>query len=386
MLRDGSARRHAARVRGRAGRARSACWSAASGCGVRSSTSAATSRPAASRACCRLAFAPDYARSGRFYVYFTDRNGSQRVQEFRRSAGSANRADKRHAPAGDVDGGPVPEPQRRAAAVRPRRLLYIGTGDGGSGGDPENRAQNLDSLLGKILRIDPRGSGSSAYRSPASNPFVGRGRAKRDLRLRPAQPVALLVRPPHGRPLHRRRRARTRVEEIDFARRGEARGRNYGWSCFEGTPRATTLAQLPGRRRPGARRTGAPAASARSPGAWSCATRRCRSSPAATCTATSARGQPAQLPDRGRPGRPTTARSACTSSSLSSFGEDARGRVYATSLDGPVYRLRSGTSASSRARLDRAGRQRLDDRRPGRASRRGWLIILCATLPSLSIT
>ncbi len=56
----------------------------------------------------------------------------------------------------------------------PDGLLYIGTGDGGSGGDPENRAQNLDSLLGKILRIDPRAAGSSAYRSPGSNPFVGR--------------------------------------------------------------------------------------------------------------------------------------------------------------------------------------------------------------------
>ena len=53
-------------------------------------------------------------------------------------------------------------------------LLYFGTGDGGSGGDPPNNAQNKDVLLGKLLRIDPRPSGGQPYSVPASNPFVGR--------------------------------------------------------------------------------------------------------------------------------------------------------------------------------------------------------------------
>ena len=112
--------------------------------------------------------------SGRFYVYFTDRSGDQRVQEFRRSSGSPNRADKstRRQVLSMAD--PYPNHNGGLLLFGPDGLLYIGTGDGGSGGDPENRAQNLDSLLGKILRIDPRASGSSAYRSPASNPFVGR--------------------------------------------------------------------------------------------------------------------------------------------------------------------------------------------------------------------
>ena len=57
--------------------------------------------------------------------------------------------------------------------------LYVGMGDGGSGGDPENRAQNLNTLLGKILRIDPRALGPGGYTSPASNPFAG-GRAGRN--------------------------------------------------------------------------------------------------------------------------------------------------------------------------------------------------------------
>src|SRR5258705_10413232 len=54
------------------------------------------------------------------------------------------------------------------------QLLYFGTGDGGSGGDPPNNAQNRGSLLGKLLRIDPRPSGGRPYSIPASNPFVGR--------------------------------------------------------------------------------------------------------------------------------------------------------------------------------------------------------------------
>ena len=53
-------------------------------------------------------------------------------------------------------------------------LLYFGTGDGGSGGDPPNNAQNKDVLLGKLLRIDPRAAGGRPYSVPASNPFVGK--------------------------------------------------------------------------------------------------------------------------------------------------------------------------------------------------------------------
>ena len=60
-------------------------------------------------------------------------------------------------------------------AFGPDGYLYIGMGDGGSGGDPGNRAQNLDSLLGKMLRIDINGSvGTRHYRIPSSNPYVGK--------------------------------------------------------------------------------------------------------------------------------------------------------------------------------------------------------------------
>ena len=92
-------------------------------------------------------------------------------------------------------------------AFGPDGFLYIGTGDGGGGGDPDGNAQNLDSLLGKILRIDvnSRAPGKQ-YGIPRDNPFAGGGGRARDLRLRPAQPVALLVRPRPRRHLDRGRR------------------------------------------------------------------------------------------------------------------------------------------------------------------------------------
>jgi len=129
-----------------------------------------------------MAFAPDYASSGRFYVYFTDNDGDQRVVEYRRA--SANRADTDSArlvlrmadSESNHNGGLL--------LFGPGGHLYIGTGDGGGAGDrhgARGNAQNLGSLLGKILRIDPRPSGGRAYSVPRSNPFVGRSVARGEI-------------------------------------------------------------------------------------------------------------------------------------------------------------------------------------------------------------
>ena len=91
----------------------------------------------------------------------------------------------------------------------PDGMLYVGTGDGGSGGDPPNNAQNRKVLLGKMLRIDARHScGQHRYCIPPGNPFAGKtAGTRRDLAVGPAQPLALELRPGHRRHVDRRRGA-----------------------------------------------------------------------------------------------------------------------------------------------------------------------------------
>ena len=119
-----------------------------------------------------IGFPPDYRKSRRFYVYYTDGTGDIRIDEYKRRSAVRARANSRR---------PVITVPHRSAANHNGgqihflgRNMYFGTGDGGGAGDTEGNAQNLNSLLGKMIRIDPRKNGSDPYTIPASNPFVGR--------------------------------------------------------------------------------------------------------------------------------------------------------------------------------------------------------------------
>src|SRR5690349_17433989 len=171
-----------------------------------------------------LAFAPDYARSGLFYVYYTTKDGNQRVVEYhRRSADVADPGSARQ-----VLLMPDQESNHNGGMLLfgPDKLLYIGTGDGGGGGDmhgAHGNAQNLGVLLGKILRIDPRQSGARPYTIPSSNPFVGRSGARGEI-------YAYGLRNPWRFSFDRKTGdmaigdvGQGEVEEIDFMRRGKAR-------------------------------------------------------------------------------------------------------------------------------------------------------------------
>ena len=192
-----------------------------------------------------MAFAPDAAESGRFFVNFTNQDGHTVVARFTR------RADGQVDPASRFDlvwpGGrrfieqPFSNHNGGHLAFGPDSYLYIGMGDGGSGGDPFHFAQDPDSLLGKMLRIDvnvpdtdPRG-----YRVPEDNPFVDR------------QPVAALaeiwafgLRNPWRFSFDDARLGgtgalviadvgQTSREEVNWEPRGMG-GRNYGWRLREG--------------------------------------------------------------------------------------------------------------------------------------------------------
>ncbi len=285
-----------------------------------------------------LAFAPDYAGSGRFYVYFTDDAGDQRIVEYQRrdadhaDPGSARLVLRMADSESNHNGGLL--------MFGPDDLLYVGTGDGGGGGDQHGRrgnAQNLGSLLGKILRIDPRAGGGRDYQVPDRNPFVGRSGARGEI-------YSYGLRNPWRFSFDRRTGdlaigdvGQNEFEEIDFVRRGDGRGANFGWRPFEARSRYTPGESAPGHVRPVIVRAHADG----------------------NCSITGGFVvRDPRLPGlRGRyvfgdfcKGRVSSARlstgrargvrrTSLRVSSLSSFGEDAQGRVYATSLEGPVYRI-----------------------------------------------
>jgi glucose/arabinose dehydrogenase len=194
-----------------------------------------------------LAFPPDYATSGRFYVHFNDTAGNIVVARFRRSAQNPNVADRASGrslrwstglphvvkPFGNHNGG--------CLRFGPDGYLYVALGDGGGGGDPGNRAQNPNELLGKILRIDVSipDEHPAGFVVPPDNPLVD------------GQPVAgrpeiwsIGLRNPWQFSFDDPNLGGTGAmivgdvgqgawEEIDYEPAGRG-GRNYGWPVREG--------------------------------------------------------------------------------------------------------------------------------------------------------
>jgi glucose/arabinose dehydrogenase len=181
-----------------------------------------------------VAFA-NYRRSKRFYVYYTDGKGDLRIDEFKiRRRGDRPRAARR-------SGRRVLDIRHRAAANHnggqlqfgPDGLLYVATGDGGGGGDPAENAQDKTSLLGKLLRIDPRKNGRRPYRVPGSNPYAGK-RRRGD-----GEIYARGLRNPYRFSWNGGRIAigdvgQERFEEVDYETRRSLRGANFGWDNYEG--------------------------------------------------------------------------------------------------------------------------------------------------------
>jgi glucose/arabinose dehydrogenase len=175
-----------------------------------------------------LAFHPSFRSNRRFFVDYTDTNGDDVVAEFR--ANSTTSADPNSGKivlkvadfAANHNGGMI--------AFGRDGYLYIAMGDGGGGGDPQNNGQNINSLLGKILRINV--NAGSPYASPNSNPFYGRSGAD--------EVWSYGLRNPWRFSFDRTTRAmfigdvgQGDWEEIDVEPAGRG-GRNYGWRVMEG--------------------------------------------------------------------------------------------------------------------------------------------------------
>ena len=205
-----------------------------------------------------LAFPPDYALSGRFFVNFTDPAGHTVIARFRRSlanphaADPASRFDLRWPDGQRVIAQPYSNHNGGCLRFGPDGDLYVALGDGGSANDPEHRAQDPQSLLGKMLRIDVDVPDADpvGYRVPPDNPFLG------------AQPVAALgeiwafgLRNPWRFSVDDPGLGGTggwfigdvgqsAREEIDFEPAGRG-GRNYGWRNREGSIAGTNQSRPP---------------------------------------------------------------------------------------------------------------------------------------------
>ncbi|UCG23849.1 MAG: PQQ-dependent sugar dehydrogenase [Chloroflexota bacterium] len=195
-----------------------------------------------------LAFHPAYRQNGYFYLNYTSSNDAAwltRISRFMVTA-NANIADA----ASEEILLTVDQPFRNHNAGKilfgPDGYLYIPLGDGGSGGDPEENAQNMRLLLGKVSRIDVNGgqgsppdcvgSGTGSYAIPADNPFVdGPSEACDEI-------WALGLRNPWQSSFDSRTGdffiadvGQKRIEEVDFQPAGSPGGENYGWDCYEGS-------------------------------------------------------------------------------------------------------------------------------------------------------
>jgi glucose/arabinose dehydrogenase len=289
-----------------------------------------------------IAFPPDYQRTRRFYVYYTDQQGSIRVDEFkRRGATRAARGSQRSV---IVIPHPVNSNHNGGQLQFQGNLLYFGTGDGGSGGDPPNNAQNLDVLLGKLLRIDPRPAGGKPYSVPSSNPFVGK--AGRD------EIYSYGLRNPFRFSFDTVSAARPRIvigdvgqdefEEVDYTGIGAAAGANFGWDAFEGDHKYTgSESGTPdpgGTVKPIFAYPHSRGGSCSITGGYVVRDQSLRSLYKRYVYADFCEGQLRSLvPHLKRAGNDRKLGLAVASPS--SFGEDDRGHLYVSSLEGPVYRL-----------------------------------------------
>jgi glucose/arabinose dehydrogenase len=189
-----------------------------------------------------------FSRNGtKMYVDFTDTAGDIRIVEFTMNGSAANLATRRlllvipHQTYANHNGGNL--------VMGSDNLLYISVGDGGGAGDPLHSGQNLNTLLGKILRINPAPSATKPYTIPTTNPFVNRAGARPEI-------FMWGLRNPWRFSLDRANRdmwigdvGQALWEEVDYAPAGQS-GINWGWNAREGFQPYNGGAKPPGARDP----------------------------------------------------------------------------------------------------------------------------------------
>lgn len=179
-----------------------------------------------------LAFHPDYESNGRFFIHYSDLpRGNTVIAEYAVSAENPNLANPEPQQIILQQEQPYPNHNGGEIAFGPDGFLYIGLGDGGSAGDPENRAQNPSTLLGKILRIDV--DAGAPYAVPLDNPFVGDSAFAPEI-------WAWGLRNPWRFSFDRETGdlyiadvGQNQWEEVNFQPASSTGGENYGWRPYE---------------------------------------------------------------------------------------------------------------------------------------------------------
>jgi glucose/arabinose dehydrogenase len=283
-----------------------------------------------------VAFSPGFARDGLVYADYTDTEGDTRVVEFHSADGgeTADPASARELLAIDQ---PYENHNGGLLEFGLDGRLYVGLGDGGSAGDPERRGLDLTTPLGKILRIDPSADGSAPYTIPPDNPFAGRDGVRREIysyglrnpwRFSFDRPSGSIVIADVGQESQ---------EEVDVLSARDASGANFGWSAFEGAARFND---------------DQPADDAVAPdltlshddgfcsitGGYVVRDERLKSLYGRYVYGDFCRPELRSFDPSGGGARDDHD-VGISVPDLSSFGTDREGRVYATSIAGPVYRL-----------------------------------------------
>ncbi|MES4882764.1 PQQ-dependent sugar dehydrogenase [Streptomyces sp. NPDC000349] len=174
-----------------------------------------------------VTFDDDFAH---FYISYTDRQGTSTIDEFAVQDGSIQEDTRRtvltqEQPESNHNGGDI--------TFGPDGYLYIAFGDGGGGGDPDGNGQKLDTLLGKLLRIDPRGG--TPYAVPKDNPFVGDSNARSEIWSYGLRNPWRFSFDAGSGDLLIADVGQSAWEEIDWAPADSKGGENYGWAQMEGT-------------------------------------------------------------------------------------------------------------------------------------------------------
>lgn len=184
-----------------------------------------------------LAFAPDYAKSGYFYLDYIDTKGNTVVSRWHVGE-NPDVADPNSEQPVLHQEQPFPNHNGGQIAFGPDGDLYIGFGDGGSEDDPNNIGQNMDTWLGKILRIDvdPAHKPANAdYAVPQDNPFVGKPNIKPEIWATGLRNPWRFSFDTQTGDLYIADVGQDTIEEIDFQPAHDKGGENYGWSIMEGT-------------------------------------------------------------------------------------------------------------------------------------------------------